>query len=79
MSCGAPSSSKVPVDTEPARIPIEAHIPKAPKSMSLRRPVRSIRGRAIREARKYSVPLAAPRRRERAGLNPREFSKRKLA
>lgn len=79
VSCGAPSSSKVPVDTDPARMPIEAHMPKAPNSMSLRRPVRSMSGKAIRDARKYSVPLAAPNRRDKAGSKPREFSKRKVA
>ena len=58
---------------------MEAHMPKAPKSINLRRPVRSISGRAISEARKYSVPLAAPSKRERAGLNPREFSNKNVA
>lgn len=79
VSCGAPFSSKVPVDTEPARIPIDAHMPKAPNNISLRRPVRSINGRATSEARKYSDPFAAPKRRESAGLKPREFSNRNVA
>lgn len=77
---GAPvSGSVVPVDTVPASIAIDAAMPKAPNSMSLRRPVRSMSGKATSDARKYSVPFAAARSRDMAGLNPREFSKRKVA
>ena len=79
LNWGAPSSFVVPVDVLAARMIIEAIMPKAPKSMSGRRPVRSMRGSAISEARKYSLPLAAPNRRESAGPKPREFSKTKVA
>jgi hypothetical protein len=41
--------------------------------------VRSIRGRAMRDARKYSVPFAAARRRDMSGPKPREFSNRNVA
>jgi hypothetical protein len=72
---GAPCSSMTAVELEPARIIIEAICPNAPKSMSLRRPMRSISGIAMRPARKYSVPFAAARRRDISGPKPSEFSK----
>lgn len=78
-SCGAPCSFVVPVEVLPARMAIDAIMPKAPNNINGLRPTRSISGRAIKEARKYSVPLAAPNRRESAGPKPSEFSNTKVA
>jgi hypothetical protein len=76
---GAPRSSMTAVEDEPARMIMEDICPKAPKSISLRRPTRSIKGMAIRPARRYSVPFAAARRRDMSGPNPREFSETRVA
>lgn len=76
---GAPFSSTSPVDVVPAKTAMETIMPTDPNSMSLRRPVRSIRGRATREAKKYSVPLRAANSRDMVGPNPRLFSKRNPA
>ena len=57
-----------------ARSTMVRHCPTAPKSMSLRRPTRSIRKMAIREARKYSVPLAAAMIRDLTSERPRRWN-----
>lgn len=44
--------------------------PAAPKIISFLLPTFSMINTAIHEAKKYSVPLQAARRRERKGLNP---------
>jgi hypothetical protein len=72
---GAPNSFSLAVDVIPLMIAMLAIIPDAPKSMSLRRPARSINGMATRPARKYSVPLQADKRRDISGPKPSEFSK----
>jgi hypothetical protein len=53
---------------------MEAAIPKEPKSMSCLRPNFSMVKTAIQLAAKYSVPLAAARRRERVGSRPMDCS-----
>lgn len=55
-----------------ARTAMERAWPAAPKSMRGRRPKRSMVKMAIQEARKYSVPLRAARRRLRKGERPME-------
>lgn len=79
LSFGAPDSVTVPVETVPPRTAMDAIMPKAPKSMRLRRPERSMRGSATSEARKYSVPLQAASRRDMDGSKPSEFSNRNVA
>lgn len=79
LSLGAPLGSVVPVDTVPARMAIDAIMPKAPNSIRVRRPVLSISGRATKEAKKYSVPLAAANSRDISELKPREFSNKNVA
>ena len=54
----------------PARTAMLAAWPMAPKSISLRRPNFSMVKIAMREARKYSVPLQAARRRLRKSERP---------
>lgn len=49
--------------------------PAAPNNMSLRRPNRSMVKMAMNDARKYSVPLQAARRRLRKLDRPMLFSK----
>ena len=56
-----------------ARMIIEADMPAAPKSMSLRLPTFSMMNTAIQDARKYSVPLQAARMREMNGVRPISF------
>lgn len=79
LSEGAPLGSVVPVETLPARTAMDAIMPKAPNSMSVRRPVFSISGSATSDARKYSVPLHAANRRDIFESKPREFSNRNVA
>ena len=61
----------------PERLPmiasrtIEMHCPKAPTSMSFRRPTRSMTKMAMRLARKYSVPLHAATMRNIVSDSPR--------
>ena len=57
-----------------ARSTIVRHCPTAPKSMSFRRPTRSIRQIATREARKYSVPFAAAMIRDVTSERPRRWN-----
>lgn len=54
----------------PARMAIEPAWPMAPKSMRFRRPKRSMVQTEMKEARKYSVPFRAARRRARSALRP---------
>lgn len=48
--------------------------PTAPKSINFRRPTRSIRKMAMREARKYSVPFAAAIIRDVTSERPRRWN-----
>ncbi|CRJ80428.1 hypothetical protein BN1708_000245 [Verticillium longisporum] len=57
----------------PVRMAMVAAWPAAPKSMSLRRPTRSTSQMGGSEARKYSVPLRAARRRDMNGDMPSCF------
>ena len=63
------------LEVVPARTAIQTAWPKAPKSMSLRRPTFSMMKMAIQEAIKYSVPLHAARRRLRKPERPMLFLK----
>lgn len=63
------------MEVVPAKTAMEHAWPIAPKSMSFRRPTRSMVKMAIKEARKYSVPLSAARSRERKGDSPMLCSK----
>lgn len=57
-----------------ARSTIVRHCPTAPKSISFRRPTRSIRKMAMREAKKYSVPFAAAMIRDLTSERPRRWN-----
>lgn len=63
------------MEVVPARIAIEHAWPIAPNSISFRLPIFSIAKIAIKEAKKYSVPFRAARRRERKGDRPMLCSK----